>query len=89
MILLAFFRYGLNGLYELTASPLAQTASGVVGCAIFAAPPSVGASPSASKTCSTVPSSRSAAAARRARPSRGISEQVGPVEKEAGVCRQL
>ncbi|QIN77603.1 hypothetical protein GBA65_02745 [Rubrobacter marinus] len=37
VILLAFFRYGLNGIYELTASATAQTASGVVGCAIFAA----------------------------------------------------
>ncbi len=33
---LAFFRYGLNGLYELLALGWTQTASGVIGCAIFA-----------------------------------------------------
>lgn len=37
IILVAFFRHGLNGLYELTASATVQTASGVVGCSIFAA----------------------------------------------------
>ena len=34
VILPAFFRYGF---YELTASTTAQTASGVIDCAIFAA----------------------------------------------------
>src|ERR671921_87869 len=32
VILLAFSRYGLNGLYEFTASGGLQAASGVIGC---------------------------------------------------------
>ena len=36
VIFLAFLRYGLNGLYEFTASVEVQSASGVIGCLIFA-----------------------------------------------------
>ncbi len=35
VILLAFFRFGLNGIYEITAIGGLQTASGVFGCVIF------------------------------------------------------
>lgn len=64
-ILLAFFRYGLNGTYELTASATAQTASGIAGCVIFAG-----------------------GEAREAIEG-GTAGQIGPVEKEAGVRKQL
>jgi len=37
VIVLASVRYGLDGVYELTASGGVQTASGVVGCAILPA----------------------------------------------------
>lgn len=36
VMFLAFFRYGLNSIYELSSSASAQTASGIIGCLIFA-----------------------------------------------------
>jgi hypothetical protein len=36
VMFLGFFRYGLNGIYELTSSAGLQTASGIIGCLIFA-----------------------------------------------------
>ena len=87
VILLAFFRDGLNGLYELTASPLAQTASGVVGCAIFAAALYGGLGLEDVQHRTVLPFGRRGEA--REAIEGGISEQVGPVEKEAGVRKQL
>ena len=89
VILLAFFRYGLNGLYELTASPAAQTASGVVGCAIFVAALygglALGLEDVRHRT--VLPFGRRGEA--RDAIEGGIAEQVGPVEREAGVRKQL
>ena len=36
VMFLAFFRYGLNGIYELTSNAGVQTTSGIIGCLIFA-----------------------------------------------------
>ena len=89
VILLAFFRYGLNGLYELTASPAAQTAFGVVGCAIFVAALygglALGLEDVRHRT--VLPFGRRGEA--RDAIEGGIAEQVGPVEREAGVRKQL
>ncbi len=89
VILLAFFRYGLNGLYELTASATAQTTSGVVGCLIFAAALygglALGLEDVQHRT--VLPFGRRGEA--REAIEGGVSEQVGPVEKEAGVRKQL
>lgn len=89
VILLAFFRYGLNGLYELTASATAQTTSGVVGCVIFAASLygglALGLEDVQHRT--VLPFGRRGEA--REAIEGGVGEQVGPVEKEAGVRKQL
>ncbi len=89
VILLAFFRYGLNGLYELTASPLTQTASGVVGCVIFAVALygglALGLEDVRHRT--VLPFGRRGEA--REAIEGGVAEQIGPVEQEAGVRKQL
>ena len=89
VILLAFFRYGLNGFYELTASPLTQTVSGVIGCVIFAASLygglALGLEDVQHRT--VLPFGRRGEA--REAIEGGIDEQVGSVEKEAGVRKQL
>ena len=89
VILLAFFRFGLNGIYELTASATAQTASGVVGCAIFAAALygglALGLEDVQHRT--VLPFGRRGEA--REAIEGGIAEQIGLVEREAGVRKQL
>lgn len=89
VILLAFFRYGLNGIFELTASAAAQTASGVVGCVIFAAALygglALGLEDVQHRTI--LPFGRRGEA--REAIEGGIAEQIGPVEQEAGVRKQL
>jgi len=89
VILLAFFRYGLNGLYELTASATAQTVSGVVGCLIFAASLygglALGLEDVQHRT--VLPFGRRGEA--RSAIEGDLGEQVGPVEREAGVRKQL
>ena len=89
VILLAFFRYGLNGFYELTASPLTQTVSGVIGCVIFGASLygglALGLEDVQHRT--VLPFGRRGEA--REAIEGGIDEQVGPVEQEAGVRKQL
>ncbi len=89
VILLAFFRYGLNGLYELTASATAQATSGIVGCLIFAAALygglALGLEDVQHRT--VLPFGRRGEA--REAIEGGVGEKVGPVEKEAGVRKQL
>ncbi len=86
VILLAFFRYGLN---ELTASSGAQVASGVAGCAIFLASLygglALGLEDAQHRT--VLPFGRRGEARRAFEGDLG--EQVGPVETEAGVRKQL
>ena len=71
VILLAFCRYGLNGFYELSRPARPRRRPPASSDAPSSPPPSTGAWLWASRTCSTGPSSRSAAAGRRARPSKG------------------
>ena len=89
VILLAFFRYGLNGIYELTASSGAQVASGVIGCAIFLfslyGGLALGLEDAQHRT--VLPFGRRGEARRAFEGDLG--EQVGPVETEAGVRKQL
>ena len=89
VILLAFFRYGLNGFYELTASPTLQTVSGATGCVIFAAALygglALGLEDVQHRT--VLPFGRRGEA--REAIEGGVAEQVGPVEQEAGVRKQL
>jgi uncharacterized protein len=89
VILLAFFRYGLNGLYELTASGSLQVASGVIGCIIFAfslyGGLALGLEDAQHRT--VLPFGRRGEARRALEGD--LSEQVGPVETEAGVRKQL
>ncbi len=72
VMFLAFFRYGLNGLYELLALGWMQTASGAVGCAIFAVSLYGGLALSI-EDVQHGPTSPSAAGADRGKPSKAIS----------------
>ena len=85
VILLAFFRYGLNGLYELTASGGLQVASRVIGCIIFAfslyGGLVLGLEDAQHRTI--LPFGRRGEARRALEGDLG--EQVGPVETGAGV----
>ena len=89
VILLAFFRYGLNGLYGLTASGGVEVASGVIGCAIFLfslyGGLALGLEDAQHRT--VLPFGRMGEARRAFEGDLG--EQVGPVDKEAGVRKQL
>jgi hypothetical protein len=89
IILLAFFRYGLNGVYELAASGSAQVASGIVGCIIFLfslyGGLALGLEDALHRT--VLPFGRRGEARRALEGD--LSEQVGPVETEAGVRKQL
>ncbi len=89
VILLAFFRYGLNGLYELTASGSAQVASGVIGCVIFLFSLYGGLALGLEDAQHRIvlPFGRRGEARRAFEGDLG--EQVGPVETEAGVRKQL
>jgi succinate-acetate transporter protein len=89
VILLAFFRYGLNGVYELTASGGVEVASGVIGCAIFLCSLygglALGLEDAQHRT--VLPFGRRGEARRAVEGDLG--EQAGPVDKEAGVRKQL
>lgn len=89
VILLAFFRYGLNGFYELTASLTAQTASGVVGCVIFAAALYGGLALGLEDVRHRTVLRFGRRGEEREAIEGGIGEQVGPIEKEVGVRKQL
>lgn len=78
VIILASFRYGLNGLYEPTASAGIQTASGIVWLPL-------GLEDAQHRTA--LPFGRRGEARRAFEGDLG--EQVGPVETEAGVRKQL
>lgn len=86
---MAAVRYGLNGLYELTASTGVQTASGYIGLAIFTAT-LYGALAFGIEDVqhrSVLPLGRRGEAAEAFEGNLG--EQVGPIESEAGVRKQL
>lgn len=88
VILLAFFRFGLNGTFELTAISGMQTASGVFGCAIFLVSLygglALGLEDVQHRT--VLPIGRCGEARRAFEGDFG--EQVGPIEEEAGVRKQ-
>ncbi len=89
VMFLAFFRYGLNGLYELLALGWMQTASGAIGCAIFAVSLYGGLALSLEDTMhrTVLPFGRRGEA--RQAFEGDLSEQVGSIEQEAGVRKQL
>lgn len=89
VMFLAFFRYGLNGIYELTSSTGLQTASSIIGCLIFAL-----------SLCGGLALALEDVQHRTVLPfgQRGeardviegsLGDQVGQVGKEAGVRKQL
>jgi len=79
----------LNGIYELTASSGVQVASGVIGCVIFLfslyGGLALGLEDAQHRT--VLPFGRRGEALRAIEGDLG--EQVGPIEKEAGVRKQL
>lgn len=82
------FRFGSNALYRLTARTGVQIVSGVIGCAIILL--CMVASLLASKTHRSRPCSPSVVMRRYGPTFEGdLNEQVGPVEKEADVRKQL
>jgi uncharacterized protein len=89
VIALASARFATTGLYELTASTALQTASGVLGCVIAAIALygglALGLEDLQGKA--VLPIGRRGAARRAFEGDLG--EQVGPVESEAGVRKQL
>ena len=89
LIVIASARYGLNGLYDLTEIATLQTTSGWIGLAIFAATLygglAFGLEDVQHKT--VLPLGRRGEALRAFEGD--FSEQVGPVEQEAGVLKQL
>ena len=89
VMFLAFFRYGLNGIYELTSSAGLQTASGIIGCLIFALSLYGGLA----LTLEDVQHRTVLPFARRGEARDAIEgnlgDQVGSVGKEAGVRKQL
>lgn len=89
LLLFAAVRYATNGLYELTAAPWTQTASGVVGCLIFLVALYAGLALGLEdvKHHPILPFGRRGEALRAMKGDLG--EQVGPIEHEAGVRKQL
>jgi len=89
IILLAFFRFGLNGLYELTSVSTLQVASGVVGCVIFLAALYGGLALALEdvRHRPVLPFGRRGEAKEAIE--EDLSSQVGPLETEAGVRKQL
>jgi uncharacterized protein len=89
VIALASARFATNGLYELTASPALETVSGVLGCLIAAIALygglALGLEDLQGKA--VLPIGRRGAARRAFEGA--LSEQVGPIESEAGVRKQL
>ena len=89
VMFLAFFRFGLNGLYDLTAIGGLETASGVFGCLIFALSLYGGLALSIEDVQhrTVLPFGRRGEARRAFEGD--LSEQIGPIEREAGVRKQL
>lgn len=89
VMFLAFFRYGLNGLYELMALGWIQTASGIFGCAIFAISLYGGLALALedAQHRTVLPFGRRGEA--RDAIEGDLGDQVGPVAKEAGIRKQL
>ena len=89
VMFLAFFRYGLNGIYELTSSAGLQTASGIIGCLIFAISLYGGLALALEDVQhrTVLPFGRRGEA--RDAIEGDLSNQVGPLGKEAGVRKQL
>lgn len=89
VIALASARFAMTGLYELTASPTFETTSGILGCAIAATALygglALGLEDLQGKP--VLPIGRRGEARRAFEGDLG--EQVGPVESEAGVRKQL
>jgi succinate-acetate transporter protein len=89
IILLAFFRFGLNGFFELTAAPWTQPVSGVIGLLIFLfalyGGLALGLEDAQHRT--VLPLGRRGEALEAVEGD--LSDQVGPIEKEAGVRKQL
>ena len=86
---LAFFRYGLTGLYELLALNWVQTVSGIIGCAIFALSLYGGLALALEDVQhrTVLPFGRRGEA--RDAIEGELGDQVGPITKEAGVRKQL
>ncbi len=86
---MAAVRYGLNGFYELTASAGVQSASGYLGLVIFAATLygglAFGLEDAQHKTVLPIGRRGEAVEAFEG----DLSEQVGLIESEAGVRKQL
>jgi len=89
VMFLAFFRYGLNGLYELLTLGWVQTVSGIIGCVIFALSLYGGLALALEDVQhrTVLPFGRRGEA--RDAIEGGLNEQIGPVEQEAGVRKQL
>lgn len=89
VIALASGRFAMNGLYELTAASALQTTSGILGCAIAAVALygglALGLEDLQGKA--VLPIGRRGAARRAFEGDLG--EQIGPIESEAGVRKQL
>lgn len=89
VILLASARFCLNGVYELTGSTSLLTPSGIVGCAILLSTLYGGLALAVEDT-----QHRTVLPIGRRREAReaiegDLGDQIGPVEKEAGVRKQL
>lgn len=89
IMFLAFFRYGLNGIYELTSSTGLQTTSGIIGCLIFALYLYGGLALALEDVQyrTILPFGRRGEA--RDAIEGGLGDQVGSVGKQAGVRKQL
>ena len=89
VMFLAVFRYGLNGIYELTSTVGVQSASGVIGCLIFALSLYGGLALALKDVQhrTVLPFGRRGEA--RDAIEGGLGDQVGQVGKEAGVRKQL
>ncbi len=89
IILFATIRYTTNGLYELTALSWTQYVSGVMGCAVFAVALYGGLALALedAKHRPVLPFGRRGEALEAVEGNLG--DQVGPIEKEAGVRKQL
>ena len=89
IILLAAARFTLNGLFELTTSPWTQVASGAVGCLVFLCALYAGLALGLEdvKHRPVLPFGRRGEALQAMKGD--LSEQIGPIEREAGVRKQL
>ena len=89
IILLASARYTLNGLFELTTAPWTQTASGAIGCLVFlfALYGGLALGLEDVKHRPVLPFGRRGEALEAVKGDLG--DQIGPVDREAGVRKQL